>query len=264
MANFAGRRAPNVSQYIANLNVVQSKDENTFHPDETFDFEHDLNMFTNTEFLDFPVDESIEFHTSGPEQLPLAEAAARQDQQHGRPGLAKTDYEYNMTELMSPTSMTSVPAATASPTYPQNARPLPFNVSTANSNLDPSLYNAPVHSPSSVASPTNAKRFEEDTKAAAEEDKRRRNTAASARFRVKKKQREQALESSVKEMTNKISAMEKRIGQLEQENGFLRDLVTEKSGKEGMAEKYRKFRKASEETDDSPRSTGRGKKGVGT
>lgn len=163
--------------------------------------------------------------------------------------------------------MNSVPPATASPTYPQNARPLPFNVSTANSNLDPSLYNAPAHSTSSAASPTNAssaKRFEEDTKAAAEEDKRRRNTAASARFRVKKKQREQALESSVKEMTNKISAMEKRIGQLEQENGFLRDLVTEKSGKEGMAEKYRKFRKASEETDDGPRSTGRGKKGVGT
>lgn len=90
MATFAGRRVPNVSQYIANLNVVQPKDENTFNPDETFDFEHDLNMFTNTEFLDFPVDESIEFNTSGPEQLPLADAAARQDQQHGRSGLAKS------------------------------------------------------------------------------------------------------------------------------------------------------------------------------
>ncbi|KAE8235093.1 hypothetical protein A4X13_0g9614, partial [Tilletia indica] len=37
-----------------------------------------------------------------------------------------------------------------------------------------------------------------------EEDKRRRNTAASARFRIKKKQREAALETSAKEMTSRI------------------------------------------------------------
>ena len=163
--------------------------------------------------------------------------------------------------------MTSIPATTANPSYTQNARPLPSNVSNPNAKVDPSLYNAPAHTASPAVSPTvtsSAKNFEEDTKAAAEEDKRRRNTAASARFRVKKKQREQALEQSVKEMTNKMSAMEKRIGQLEQENGFLRDLVTEKSGKEDMAEKYRKFRKDSEEVEDGLRSKGRGKKGVGT
>lgn len=172
-----------------------------------------------------------------------------------------------MTELMSPTSISSVPTSSANPAYSQHARPSSFNVSNANANLDPSLYNAPAHSPSSTVSPaptSSAKKFEEDTKAAAEEDKRRRNTAASARFRVKKKQREQALEKSVKEMTNKMSAMEKRIGQLEQENGFLRGLVTEKTGREDMVEKYRKFRRDSEEAEDGVRSTGRGKKGVGT
>ncbi len=57
--------------------------------------------------------------------------------------------------------------------------------------------------------------FEEQTRRAAEEDKRRRNTAASARFRVKKKQREQALEKSAKEMTDKVTALEGRIQQLE-------------------------------------------------
>ena len=36
--------------------------------------------------------------------------------------------------------------------------------------------------------------LEEQSRSMAEDDKRRRNTAASARFRVKKKQREQALE----------------------------------------------------------------------
>ena len=92
MANFAGRRAPNVSQYIANLNVIQSEHENTFHPEEPYNFEHDLNMFTNTEFLDFPVDDNINFETSRPEQLPSTEATARQEQRHGAAGLANGMY----------------------------------------------------------------------------------------------------------------------------------------------------------------------------
>lgn len=76
---------------------------------------------------------------------------------------------------------------------------------------------------------------------AAEEDKRRRNTAASARFRVKKKQREQALEKAAKDMTDKMQALEGRVHQLETENKWLRGLLTEKSdGKviDGEAEKH--------------------------
>lgn len=77
---------------------------------------------------------------------------------------------------------------------------------------------------------------------AAEEDKRRRNTAASARFRVKKKQREQALEKAAKELSDKTSSLEARISQLEMENRWLRNLVTEKTGKDDVAELWRKFR----------------------
>ena len=96
---------------------------------------------------------------------------------------------------------------------------------------------------------------------AAEEDKRRRNTAASARFRIKKKQREQALEKTAKEMTEKVSNLEARINQLEMENKWLKSLITEKNdNSEGMAELYRKFTK---EHEDSRSSTER-KNGVGT
>lgn len=63
----------------------------------------------------------------------------------------------------------------------------------------------------------------------AEEDKRRRNTAASARFRIKKKQREQALEKSAKEMSDRVSILETRIQQLETENTWLKGLITEKN-----------------------------------
>jgi hypothetical protein len=70
----------------------------------------------------------------------------------------------------------------------------------------------------------------ERAKLEAEEDKRRRNTAASARFRVKKKQREQALEKSSREMTDRLTAHETRIKELEQENKWLKGLLTECGG----------------------------------
>jgi hypothetical protein len=70
----------------------------------------------------------------------------------------------------------------------------------------------------------------ERAKLEAEEDKRRRNTAASARFRVKKKQREQALEKAAREMTDRLSGHEARIKELEQENKWLKGLLTECGG----------------------------------
>ncbi|KAJ1962869.1 hypothetical protein IWQ62_003391 [Dispira parvispora] len=63
---------------------------------------------------------------------------------------------------------------------------------------------------------------------AGEEDKRRRNTAASARFRAKKKLREQAMERTAKEMTAKAEALEQRVKELETEIKWLRGLVIEK------------------------------------
>lgn len=71
--------------------------------------------------------------------------------------------------------------------------------------------------------------LDEASRFATEEDKRRRNTAASARFRVKKKQREQALEQSAKAMTDKVSSLQGRIAELEQENKWLKDMLIEKN-----------------------------------
>ncbi|KAI8646487.1 hypothetical protein BD408DRAFT_359839 [Parasitella parasitica] len=62
-----------------------------------------------------------------------------------------------------------------------------------------------------------------------DEDKRRRNTAASARFRVKKKIREQAMEQSVREMTEKSDKLQDRVHNLETEIKYLRSLLLEKA-----------------------------------
>jgi hypothetical protein len=144
----------------------------------------------------------------------------------------------------------------------------------------------PVYAPSSIGSPhsglvspqTGEKRsadaiadshytpnFEDASRLAAEEDKRRRNTAASARFRVKKKQREQALEKSAKEMSDKVAALEGRINQLETENKWLKNLIMEKNeNKDDIAVLWKKYsqevmeRKGSEAKDGV--GTGKAKK----
>ncbi|KAK4521045.1 uncharacterized protein ATC70_004034 [Mucor velutinosus] len=61
------------------------------------------------------------------------------------------------------------------------------------------------------------------------DDKRRRNTAASARFRIKKKMREQALQNTACEMTDKAQRMEQRVHELEREIKWLKALVVEKN-----------------------------------
>ncbi|GJJ06378.1 hypothetical protein Clacol_000569 [Clathrus columnatus] len=59
----------------------------------------------------------------------------------------------------------------------------------------------------------------------ATEDKRRRNTAASARFRAKKKEREQAMEKRSKELESRVNELERECEGLRRENGWLKGLV---------------------------------------
>lgn len=144
------------------------------------------------------------------------------------------------------------------PHQPNLASPTSFNPSTAPGSKRPI----------SASSPASNLGQDEDSRIATEEDKRRRNTAASARFRVKKKQREAALEQKAKELNDKTSTLEQRIGQLQTENEWLKSLITEKKGKEYLAEEWKAFKRRAGSVSDSEkegdRSRGPRKKGVGT
>lgn len=61
-----------------------------------------------------------------------------------------------------------------------------------------------------------------------EYDKRRRNTAASARFRIKKKIKEQQMETRIQQLSNIIKEYEAKIQQYDMENKLLRNLIIEK------------------------------------
>lgn len=111
--------------------------------------------------------------------------------------------------------------------------------------------------------PASPQYLDENARNAAEEDKRRRNTAASARFRVKKKQREQALEKTAKDMSDKVNLLEVRIQQLETENAWLKGLITEKNGgKSTTSELVARLSKHEEANNGSSRN--KNTDGVGT
>lgn len=112
----------------------------------------------------------------------------------------------------------AAPAASAEPAEPLSANDAPSTPASVKSlaltlpeGVDPKSLND-----------------EELNRLAIEEDKRRRNTAASARFRVKKKQREQALEQEAKELRERVAVLEKEVDTLKTENGWLRGIITDK------------------------------------
>ncbi|TPX38199.1 hypothetical protein SmJEL517_g00225 [Synchytrium microbalum] len=80
------------------------------------------------------------------------------------------------------------------------------------------------------------KSFEEKTPD--EQEKRRRNTLASARFRQKKKLKEQALERTAKDMTQRAEMMEQKIKEYEMEIKWLRSVVTERDGAKKLNDLY--------------------------
>lgn len=84
-------------------------------------------------------------------------------------------------------------------------------------------------------SPSDSTPEEEDLDDAAviAEDKRRRNTAASARFRIKKKQRVVNLERNIQDLSERADDLEKEAGELRKENELLREMVVLK-GRQAM------------------------------
>jgi hypothetical protein len=58
MSNYNGRRGPNVSQYIRDLNTISPQDAPAR---EGFNMEEDLSLFTNTQFFDFDSGQNTDF-----------------------------------------------------------------------------------------------------------------------------------------------------------------------------------------------------------
>ena len=59
---YNGRRGPNVSEYIANLNAIPTPQD--LSNQENFG-DDDLALFTNTQFFDFDLGQEVDLHAGG-------------------------------------------------------------------------------------------------------------------------------------------------------------------------------------------------------
>ncbi|KAI7302127.1 hypothetical protein KC315_g16267 [Hortaea werneckii] len=266
MSGFTGgRRAPNVSQYLADLNTIPGTQDLSGQQNDFGGLGDDLDFLTNTEFFDFDNFNNVDFSQPAPADLsqpqqPVVAPQQQQQQPQQKPqsngaGMNGAQYQFGefQTYQIPPNNGLSQPQS--------NGLQGPFPQPTPTfSPQQPMTGDKRKASAAGVSSPAD---FEENARVAAEEDKRRRNTAASARFRVKKKQREAELEKRAKEMTDKVQQLEGRVQQLETENKWLKGLITERGSAGGKsttaAEKGSEGRKEAEE-----RSTEQRTEGVGT
>jgi hypothetical protein len=255
MANYNGRRAPNVSQYIRTLNVVSPEGQD----DEMSPM--DLSLFTNTEFYDLESGRNTDYQAQ-PLKIDTAAptpAASTVDESSLSSAIGEVssleflsgDYNFDDNHFYQASSVNTFAGGPHNfqPLQPSHGAVFPGHGHVASQQL-PQFQQSAARAGDkrksddlSSASQTPLS-MEEQSRASAEEDKRRRNTAASARFRVKKKQREQALEKSAKEMTERVTSLESKVSQLETENKWLKNLLVDKNGgNEDITNLWKEFTK---------------------
>ncbi|PHH51454.1 Regulatory protein cys-3 [Ceratocystis fimbriata CBS 114723] len=230
-----GRRAPNATRYLSNLNMLEPAAPAA---DEPYNLESDLALFTNAQFFDFDSGQNTDFQAPPPsneikrEPVPPTTVSPTEMSEIS---FIPSDFNFDFSNTYSTPTISGFPTDGLSLPQMQPAAAIyPSSVQQSQSQqpntfVQPVTGTQAVEKHSSEPHPPAALNLEERSRLAAEEDKRRRNTAASARFRIKKKQREQALEKSAKEMAQKVSELENHISQLETENKWLRNILLEKN-----------------------------------
>ncbi|KAK7413147.1 hypothetical protein QQX98_007973 [Neonectria punicea] len=267
MASYNGRRGPNVSQYLRDLNAINRQEAGQ---EEPFNMEEDLALFTNTQFFDFETGQNTDYQahpakTDGEAAPPSASPSEDMTPAQSVMGdLNNIDFSIQG-DFSFPDFGNAYPSTplSAFPDNAQNFQSMQANPAAAYPQV-PQTQHHQAHFGQSATPQSGEKRksesdasgagrsldFEDSSRHAAEEDKRRRNTAASARFRIKKKQREQALEKSAKEMSEKVSNLESKVQQLEMENKWLKNLLVEKNeGNDEIVSLWKEFA-ASKQTGD--------------
>ncbi|KAK5997155.1 Regulatory protein cys-3 [Cladobotryum mycophilum] len=252
MSNYSGRHGPNVSQYLRDLNAISPQEASV---EEPFNMEEDLALFTNTQFFDFDSGQNTDFQAQPVKPEAKGRSGTASEDVSAAPSvigeMPNLDFmsDFNFTDFgntYAAPHMNNFPESTGAQSFPPlqpNHRHVPVPPQQAQ-------YHQPAPPSADKRKSEQPLNLEEASRMAAEEDKRRRNTAASARFRIKKKQREQALEKSAKEMSDKVSALENRVSQLETENKWLKNLLVDKNeGSDDIVALWKEFTKhASEKT----------------
>ncbi|KAK6347690.1 hypothetical protein TWF718_005529 [Orbilia javanica] len=258
-----------MSQYSANLNLINPMYGTAEPIEDAFD-QSNLDLFANADFFDWDMGQSIhtaiggnETDRDGDKKMETPTSTTNTLDVFGGDAslesyMNSVDFSQLSSFMMSdfpppPLQQSSHIPSAATSSQPSHGHQRPRNLAilpqpshathALAQNGSSSSYTSPISPATSIINPNPLKRksstlgldssphsLEESSRVAAEEDKRRRNTAASARFRVKKKQREQALESHAKDLETKVQELNGKVTTLENENKWLKDLLMEKHG----------------------------------
>ena len=90
-----------------------------------------------------------------------------------------------------------------------------------------------IHSTFDLPKPFSRPIKKETASASATDDNRKRNTAASARFRIKKKMKEQEMERRAKELEERVVNLEKKLKAAELENRCLKNIIFQQNQQKG-------------------------------
>ncbi|KAI9657512.1 MAG: hypothetical protein M1831_004128 [Alyxoria varia] len=280
---------PNPYRNIPNLNAISSDyDIELAPPDQvatdSFEFDDNLAIFTNANFFDLetgePADNMQQQRFDMSTNNNISPSSAFPGSSNGAefspstvpftvalPSLNQRDFNFtgfpanafpNMQSGNSAFSNAQPPGTSAS--RPARTTSDPDNTSSPNGGVSSSINQSPSVTSSDLNHPSsksNKQQSATDLNVSTEEDKRRRNTAASARFRVKKKQREQAMEKTAKEMTDKVTQLEDTISELRKENSLLKGLLTEKMGKSSESKGRGRSESSAEAPEPKPKKRGR-------
>lgn len=257
---------------INNLNSIGEFELNKKLPNEHGKAEDELRVFTDTNFYDFDMGRSTDIATTVDELLMQQEKEIQQPQKRQRHDdsiigqssdptpVSENPFDLDQLQAFSLAGdipgysyfgneqQESTPAALHTmqrhnmyqqmqPFQPLDHR-YPVNGQVPHAVEDQIQYDSNDQSAASTPGPEEPKSKPTTVLAArkqAEEDKRRRNTAASARFRIKKKLKEQEMERSTKQMQNRIEELETKVRQLEMENKWLKNLAIERNEKQGVS-----------------------------
>lgn len=240
--SYGQQQQKDMNSLLANLNSVEPIDYGSSSGSSSHQAD-DLGIFANTKFFDFDTerntDVSVVDELLMSQEKQLQEKRARCEgvsPQHQEPHHHVTEFsqldfnslgQFSLAEGLPNAQLPQQPPPPHATVAPQQQHFIPQTASTPGSSN--------YQSPSDDSKRRKTSRLSslgpetEGTRVAAEEDKRRRNTAASARFRIKKKQREQEMEKNAKMLQEKVQGLESKVSQLEMENKWLRNLVVEKN-----------------------------------
>lgn len=217
-------------QYLANLDRIPQERPRGQQEDE-------LQVFRNTTFYDFDIGRSTDIGTTVDELLMQQEKQIQYPSKQNGPGPSKSaeqnsaPFPFDLSTLQEFSLAGELPAMNTSDLYLGDLGEFPKGGKDAYSwvGSQPSEAKSELESKPEPVTQTVSQNPESLVRQVAEDDKRKRNTAASARFRIKKKLREQEMERSSLMMQQRMNELETRLKQLELENKWLKTLVGERS-----------------------------------